>query len=304
MRQPHPAHSTRYKVIATGSYNLNFSKIHYMDIQTMNTTATLHHTQNTISSVIGHSFSTTSQEALVHIVDTPVTMSSLEIAKLTGKRHDNVMYDIRQQFKELGEDALSFQGIYQDSRKRSKQCFNLPRREVDILLTGYSTTMRAAVVDRWHALEAEKKLGVIEIPNNFAGALKLVLTLEEERTMLAHQVEALEQQLAEDAEKVDFYDKIYERDDLMNPTKAAKLLGTGRNRYLQYLRNHKILMSRPHQQNMPYQHYQDEGYFEVKEGMYENLKTGERELKTLPLLTGKGLIWLQKFIVKNGRDGL
>ncbi|UPF04912.1 phage regulatory protein/antirepressor Ant [Pseudomonas mosselii] len=253
---------------------------------------------------IGNSFSSTHLESLIHIVDSPITMSSLEIAKLTGKRHDNVMNDIRQQFEELGQDALEFQGNYQDYYNRSKPCFNLPRREVDILLSGYSTKMRAAVVDRWHALEAEKKLGVIEIPNNLVGTLKLVLTLKDERTMLAHQVEALEQQLAEDSEKVEFYNKIYERDDLLNPTKAAKLLGTGRNRYLEYLREHKILMSRPHQQNMPYQKYLDAGYFEVKECTCYNRKTGEREFKALPLLTGKGLIWLQQFIEKHGRIGL
>jgi anti-repressor protein len=260
-----------------------------MEIQTMHT--------------IGNSFSSTHLESPILIVP-PVTMSSLEIAKLTGKRHDNVMHDIRQQFEELGQDALEFKGHYQDSYNRSKPCFNLPRREVDILLSGYSTKMRAAVVDRWHVLEAEKKLGVIEIPNNLVGALKLVLTLKEERTILAHQVEALEQQISEDSEKVDFYDTVYERGDLMNPTMTAKLFDTGRNRYLQYLRDHKILMSRPHQQNMPYQQYLDAGYFEVKEGMCENPKTGERELKAHPLLTGKGLIWLQKFIAKHGRDGL
>ncbi|MNE58472.1 Phage antirepressor protein KilAC domain protein [compost metagenome] len=122
--------------------------------------------------------------------------------------------------------------------------------------------------------------------------------------VLAYKVETLEQQLAEDAEKVDFYNKIYERDDLLNPTKAAKLFGTGRNHYLEYLRDKKILMSRPHQQNMPYQRYLDAGYFEVKEGMYKNPKTGVVELKALPLLTGKGFTWLQKFITMNGRDGL
>ncbi|WP_462402128.1 phage antirepressor KilAC domain-containing protein [Pseudomonas sp. Marseille-QA0332] len=270
----------------------------------MNTTVTENPTPTAITAVIESSFTALQQESFVHSADNTVTMSSMEIAKLTGKRHDNVMNDIRQQFKELGEDILKFQGIYQDSRNRSKKCFHFPRREVDILLTGYSTRMRAVVVDRWHALEAEKKLGVIEIPNNLAGTLKLVLTLKEEQTMLTHQVEALEQQLAEDSEKVDFYNKIYERDDLLNPTKAAKLLDTGRNRYLEYLRDHKILMSRPHQQNMPYQKYLDAGYFEVKECACYNHKTGKREFKALALLTGKGLIWLQHFIEKNGRAGL
>lgn len=268
------------------------------------TTATLNHFSNAAVDLVDNLISSIPQKSLAHIMDTPITMSSLEIAKLTGKRHDNVMHDIRQQLEELGQDALEFQDIYQDSYNRSKPCFNLPRLEVDILLSGYSTKMRAAVIDRWHVLEADKQLGGTEIPNTIVGALKLALTLEKERTKLAHQVVSLEQQLSKNAEKVEFHDAIYESDDLMNPTVASKLFDTGRERYLQYLREHKILMSRPYQQNMPYQRYMDAGYFKVKKVMYEDPKTGEREPKALPLLTGKGLIWLQKFIAKHGRDAL
>ncbi|WP_338790490.1 phage regulatory protein/antirepressor Ant [Pseudomonas sp. AE27] len=265
----------------------------------MITTTQNHPFQNT-AAVIGVPYITplpASFADFVHVAEPSITMSSMDIASVTGKRHDNVMHDIRKQFKELGQDALEFQGIYLDAHKRQKPCFYLPRREVDILLTGYSAKMRAAVVDRWRALEAEQKFGVLSLPKNLTDALNLACTL-------AYQVETLEQQIAEDAEKVEFYNEVYERTDLINPSKTAKLFGTGRNRYLEYLRKHKILMSRPHQQNMPYQRYMDAGYFEVKEGMCENPKTGERELKAHPLLTGKGLIWLQKFIAKHGRDGL
>ncbi|WP_095165400.1 phage antirepressor KilAC domain-containing protein [Pseudomonas sp. Irchel 3H3] len=227
---------------------------------------------------------------------TTTTMSSRELADLTGKHHSDVMRDIRRMLSELGVGS-KFAGYYTASNGKQNPCFNLPRREVDILLTGYSTTMRAAVYDRWSALEAEKKHDVISMPDTLTGALSLACEL-------AYKLEAFEQRFAEDAEKVEFYNKIYERDGLLNPTKASKILDTGRNRLLHYLRGHKILMSRPHQQNMPYQQYLDAGYFEVKEGFYENPKTGERELQALPLLTGKGMIWLQKFIDKHGRDGL
>ena len=40
-----------------------------------------------------------------------VTMSSREIAELTGKRHDNVMADIRSMLSELKIDVLTFQEI-------------------------------------------------------------------------------------------------------------------------------------------------------------------------------------------------
>jgi Rha family phage regulatory protein len=89
-----------------------------------------------------------------------VTMSSLEIAELTGKRHDNVLADIRNMLEELAEgNDLKFQAIYHDSRNRQKVCFNLPRREVGILLTGYSVPLRAKCLDRLHELEEQARSG-------------------------------------------------------------------------------------------------------------------------------------------------
>lgn len=51
----------------------------------------------------------------------PTTMSSREIAELTGKRHDNVTRDIRNMLEELGEDVLSFEGMSQDAYSRANQ---------------------------------------------------------------------------------------------------------------------------------------------------------------------------------------
>lgn len=94
---------------------------------------------------------------LVNLNQNNQTMSSREIAELTGKRHDNVMADINKMLTELygEEDVLNFQGIYLDAYKREKPCFNLPKRETLILVSGYNTTMRAAIIDRWQELEGE-----------------------------------------------------------------------------------------------------------------------------------------------------
>jgi phage regulator Rha-like protein len=36
------------------------------------------------------------------------TMSTIEVAELTGKRHDNVMVDVRNMLFQLGKEDLSF----------------------------------------------------------------------------------------------------------------------------------------------------------------------------------------------------
>ena len=81
------------------------------------------------------------------------TMSSREIASLTGKRHDNVKRDIIAMLKELKVNALNFEGIYLDGRSREQVQYLLDREHTDCLLTGYSAGMRMKVIRRWHELE-------------------------------------------------------------------------------------------------------------------------------------------------------
>jgi len=84
----------------------------------------------------------------------PLTMSSLEIAGLTGKRHDHVLRDADKMLDELGVDRPKFGGVYLAGNGEERRCLNLPRRECLILVSGYSVRMRAAIIDRWQALEA------------------------------------------------------------------------------------------------------------------------------------------------------
>jgi phage regulator Rha-like protein len=51
------------------------------------------------------------------------TMSSLEIAKLTGKDHSDVLKDIRRVLTEAEIGEGKFSSIYLDAYKREKPCF-------------------------------------------------------------------------------------------------------------------------------------------------------------------------------------
>ena len=85
------------------------------------------------------------------------TMSSLEIAELTGKRHDNIVNDIVRILNEAGIGVLQFEGSYLSSQNKELLCYNLPKRECDLVISGYSVKYRLAIIDRWHELEANKK---------------------------------------------------------------------------------------------------------------------------------------------------
>ncbi|ALE02889.1 Anti-repressor protein [Bartonella ancashensis] len=96
-------------------------------------------------------------ESAVNNSATVQTMSSREIADLCGKRHDHVRRDIKQMLEELypKRDILKFEDIYLDARSRPQHCHHLPKRECLVLVSGYSTALRAKIIDRWQALEAQ-----------------------------------------------------------------------------------------------------------------------------------------------------
>ena len=89
-----------------------------------------------------------------------MTMTSREISDLTGKDHRNVLRDIRAMLVELhGEvGVLSFERTQINQQNgQAYQFFELPKRESLILVSGYSVSMRAKIIDRWQELEAATK---------------------------------------------------------------------------------------------------------------------------------------------------
>ena len=223
-----------------------------------------------------------------------LTMGSLEIAELTDKNHADVMRDIRKMLSQLGaEDASKFAGIYLDAYKRETPCFNLPRREVEILLTGYSVPMRAAVIDRWRELEAAVAKPTQPANLNDPAALRGLLLGYTE------QVLQLEHKITEDAPKVEFYDNVAVAVGTQTVQEVAKEFGIGSTKFYKLLRDEKILMSHPNQ-NVPYQKHMDAGHFEVVVGEWKNQETGEIKLKPRSFVTAKGLIYLERRLNKLG----
>lgn len=85
--------------------------------------------------------------------DAEATMSSLEIAGLTNKRHADVLRDIKVMFDQLDIDSTQFCAEYKDKTGGNLPCFNLPYNETMTLLSGYNAKLRMNVIKKWRELE-------------------------------------------------------------------------------------------------------------------------------------------------------
>lgn len=145
---------------------------------------------------------------LIHETD---RMSSLEIAELTGKRHDNIVRDIRSLLKQ-GVSHLNFEeSSYKQPQPRGGYkelpCFELTKKGCLILASGYDAVLREKIIDRWEQLELEKRKP--QTPQTYLEALKALVSSEEEKQRLAQEKQQLEQQNAKLQPKAAFKKHVF-----------------------------------------------------------------------------------------------
>ena len=82
-----------------------------------------------------------------------LTMSSREIATLTGKKHYHVMRDIELLAAQLEVDVSKFSGIYTDSQNREQAEYLIDKDTCLCLIAGYNAKLRMKIIKRWQELE-------------------------------------------------------------------------------------------------------------------------------------------------------
>lgn len=141
------------------------------------------------------------------------TMSSREIAELTGKQHGHVVRDIELLNETLIEESLSIIGesFYTADNGQVYREFLLTQAQTIDLMTGYNRNLRVRINRRWQELEQRVAAPVFQIPQTLGEALQLA----------ADQAKQLE--LA--APKVNAYDKLIESTHLKSVGDVAKSIG-------------------------------------------------------------------------------
>lgn len=229
-------------------------------------------------------------ENIVAVSDTITakeTMTSLEIAELTGKEHDKVCRDIDNLLEQGVSPANFGESEYTNERGKTYRCYVLTKKGSLILASGYNAVLRERIINRWEQLEIEKRNGGFVIPQTLSQALMLA----------AKQAEQIEQQqklIEVQKPKVEFFDAVAESKTAVPMNDVSKVLavkGYGRNNLFEFLRQRKVLMN----DNRPYQKYVDLGYFRVIEQHYQ--RNGEPQISFKTLVYQRGVDFIRRLLM-------
>ena len=119
------------------------------------------------------------------VLDGSVKMSTIEIAKITGKKHKNVLADCRKMFDSLTLDAAEFSAAQTYGNNNSRNVYELDKELTLTLVSGYDIKMRSVIVKRW--LELEEKVDISCLPQTLPDALRCLADKVEENRSLEHE---------------------------------------------------------------------------------------------------------------------
>lgn len=216
------------------------------------------------------------------------TMTSLEIAEITGMRHADVMRSIRNM-----EDAwakVSQRNFALSSYKQAQPnggykdvpCYILDKTECLYVATKFNDEARARLVIRWEELETKARKNELMMPNfsNPAEAARAWADQYEKNLALEVKNEKLEAENQVLTPKGEYFDDLVERNLLTNFTDVAKQLNIKRKTFIELLIRDKFVYRDQKKRIKPYKQYANT-YFHVNDAKSKhNLWVGNQTLIT------------------------
>ena len=229
----------------------------------------------------------------------PVT-TSIAIADGTSVQHKNVLELVRRNIEDLQEfGTLAFETRVnrKDGRGGQKAEIAILNEQQATLLLTYMRNNEVVRRFKKTLVKAFYELAKAnQQPNKEPSKLEVIqMALESEKERLR-----LEAKVSEDAPKVAFHDQVTIADGLISISEAAKIIGTGRNNLMSFLRKEGWVFSNG-KKNEPYQAKIHAGLMDVKMGEWEHPDKGVQTSVT-PVITGKGLTKLNKLFQQRMRE--
>ena len=209
----------------------------------------------------------------------PLTMSSREIAELTGKDHRHVLRDLDVLRDQLGDMfAGSAQTWTHPQNSQRYPEYVLDKDTTLCLVAGYDAMVRMRIIKRWQELEAQQ---APKLPQTMAQALRLAAEQ-------AEQIEAQQEELALAAPKVAFVDRyVAAPSGHKGFREVCKLLQANESHFRDFLLREKIMYVLAGKWT-PHAHHLDAGRFVVKTGTAPVNEHAYAQAKFTP----KGVEWI------------
>ena len=237
------------------------------------------------------------------------TISSLEIAELTGRTHKNVMRDIKNLLKqgvsELNFELSSYKQQQPNGGTKEVPMYNLTKKGCLILASGYNAVLREKIIARWEALETGKATPMYQVPQSFADALMLAAQqqkqIEEQAKTISENVKAIEakdKQIAVLEEQTEYTRTILNSPSTVLVTQIAQDYGFGAKMFNAILRNLKI-QRKVGSQWILYAKYLKKGYVQSHTHEFTH-KDGRKDVALTTKWTQKGRLFLYTLLKKHG----
>ena len=231
------------------------------------------------------------------------TMSSLEIAQVTNKRHKDVLEAIRKM--EPAWVKVSGRNFpltsYADAQGKPRPMYVLSKRECLYVATKFNDEARAKLVIRWEELERERQKQ-FQVPTTFREALLLAAEQQAKIEEQQKVIEIKDEQLSELTEKLTGMEPKAAFTDAVSASRSSCLIGelakllrqngveTGEKRLFAWMRDNGYLGRYGERYNIPNQEYIERGYFELKMGTRSG-NNGALYTTITTKVTGKGQVY-------------
>lgn len=229
-------------------------------------------------------------------------LDSREVAEMIGKRHDNLVRDIKKYVEELGhlkiEDTEFFQeSTYRTTQNKEMPCYLVTKKGCEFIahkLTGIKgTEFTAKYINRFHEME--------EVIQNHVpqGQELIALAVLEANKLLEEQ----RIQIEEMKPKALFADAVSASKTSILIGELAKILkqngvDIGQNRLFAWMRDKGYLIKSGERYNQPTQYSMERGLFELKERVVTN-PDGSVRMTITTKVTGKGQQYFINYFLQN-----
>lgn len=234
-------------------------------------------------------------------------MTSLQIAEVTGKRHSDVMRDIRNLLAGGASERNFALASYDDNQGKSRPMYKLTPKGCLVLASGYNVVLREKIIDKLEEYQQKERTTMTALPDftNPAEAARAWAQEYEQKCIEQKRADEAEQQvlqLTSEIEqmqpKVSYYDTILASKATVTTTQIAQDYGMSAVKFNKILEELRV-QRKVNGQWILYAPYIGQGYVHSKPFNY-NHADGRPDVTMNTEWTQKGRLFLYDGLKNHG----